>query len=223
MKTSGRQRNGVAPCLALAAPAASRTLHDVMRLLALAFVLVSIASSARAQTAAPAPASPAPLVFVYDGGGAHVSGERVRRAIASALHRPVLRLTDDGAATAVGRFTIAFSPPDRWVIDLTRGEVHTTRTVILRTSTVASLARVAVTVFADTEPAPIAVAAAVAPPPSRRAEWIALIGDEILDPFAGQTFPRHRTLAQVQELVDPFSGSPATRRGYDDVIDPWSR
>ncbi|MFO0685271.1 MAG: hypothetical protein U0234_24635 [Sandaracinus sp.] len=193
-----------------------------MRLLALAFVLVSIASSARAQTAAPAPASPAPLVFVYDGGGAHVSGERVRRALANALHRPVLRLTDDGAGAAVGRFTIAFSPPDRWVIDLTRGEVHTTRTVILRTSTVASLVRVAVTVFADTEPTPI-VAAAVTPPPSRRAEWIALIGDEILDPFAGQTFPRHRTLAQVQELVDPFSGSPATRRGYDDVIDPWSR
>lgn len=192
-----------------------------MRILALAFVLVSIASSARAQTAAPAPATPAPLVFVYDGGGAHVSGDRVRRAIASALHRPVLRLTDDGSAAAVGRFTIAFSPPDRWVIDLTRGEVHTTRTVILRSSTVASLARIAATVFADTEPTP--APAAVAPPPTRRAEWIALIGDEILDPFAGQTFPRHRTLAQVQELVDPFSGSPATRRGFDDVIDPWSR
>ncbi len=193
-----------------------------MRILALAFVLVSIASSAHAQTAATPPATPAPLVLVFEGGGAHVSGERVRRAIASALRRPVLRLTDDGANGAVGRFTIAFSPPDRWVIDLTRGETHTTRTVILRTSTVAALARIAVTVFADTEPAPTPVAAPTAPA-ARRTEWIALIGDEILDPFAGQTFSHHRTLAQVQELVDPFSGSPATRRGYDDVIDPWSR
>jgi hypothetical protein len=195
-----------------------------MTRLALALLLLSVASNASAQptpTPTPAPApSPSSLVFVYDGGGARVSGERVRRALVAGLHRTVLRLTDDGAAAASGRLTIAFSPPDRWVIDFARADVHTTRTIVLRSSTVASLTRVALAIVADAEPA--------APPPRtasgpRRGEWIALIGDEILDPFGGQPVAtRRRSLAMLQELVDPFGGPAAAHRGYDDVIDPWS-
>ncbi len=187
--------------------------------LVLAFVLVFVASRASAQSSVTPP--PASLVFVYDGGGARVSGDRVRRALSAGLHRAVLRLTDEGANTATGRLTVAFSPPDRWVIDFVRGEVHTTRRVVLRSSTVASLSRVAMAIVSDAEPTPIPPGAT---PVAHRGEWIALIGDEILDPFAGQpAMPRRRQLAMLQELVDPFSGSPATRRSYDDVIDPWSR
>lgn len=194
-----------------------------MTRLALGLLLVSLTSSVSAQ-AAPAPAAPTrptSLVFVYDGGGAHVSGERVRRALAVGLHRPVLRLTDEGADAVVGRLTVAFSPPDRWVVDFVRGDVHTTRTVVLRSSTVASLTRVAMAIVADAEPPVAAVRTAAGP---RRAEWIALIGDEILDPFAGQPVAsRRRSVALLQELVDPFGGPSSAHRGYDDVIDPWSR
>lgn len=192
---------------------------------ALALLLLSVASRAGAQTpptpAPTPPASPTSLVFVYDGGGARVSGERVRRALVAGLHRPVLRLTDEGASAAPARLTVAFSPPDRWVIDFVRGDVHTTRTIVLRSSTVSSLTRVAMAIVADAEP--------LAPPPRtatgpRRGEWIALIGDEILDPFGGQPLSsRRRSLAMFQELVDPFGGPAAAHRGYDDVIDPWSR
>lgn len=189
-----------------------------MMRLALAFLLVSVASSASAQ--ASPPSSPPGLVFVYDGGSAHVSGDRVRRALSAGLHRPVLRLTDEGANDANGRLTVAFSPPDRWVIDFVRGDVHTTRTVSLRSSTVTNLTRVAMAIIADAEP----VEPPRPTPGARRGEWIALIGDEILDPFAGQPIAqRRRSMALLQELVDPFSPTGATRRGYDDVIDPWSR
>lgn len=187
-----------------------------MTRLALALLLVSVANTASAQSTA-APTPPSSLVFVYDGGGAHVSGDRVRRALASGLHRPVLRLTDEGADAATGRLTVAFSPPDRWVIDFVRGEAHTTRTVVLRASTVASLTRVAMAIIADTEPPPAA-------PVARRGDWITLIGDEILDPFVGQPITRgRRSVALMRELVDPFGTPTGGRRSYDDVIDPWSR
>ena len=194
-----------------------------MTRIALAFVLVSIAAVSGARTTASAQATTAPsLAFVYDGGGAHVSGDRLRRSLAANLHRPLLRLTDAGADSAVGRLTIAFSPPDRWVIDYVRGDAHTTRTIVLRNSTVGRLTRVAMTIIADLEPAP--ASAVRASPTAQRSEWIALIGDEILDPFVGQPVTRtRRSLALVQELVDPFVASPAGRRSYDDVIDPWSR
>lgn len=197
-----------------------------MTRLGLALLLVSIASTASAQSTTDAPPSAAPnsLVLVYDGGGARVSGDRVRRALSAGLHRPVLRLSDEGASDAVGRITIAFSPPDRWVIDFVRGDVHTTRTVVLRASTVRNLTRVALTIVADAEPAAASVARASTPPVAHRGDWIALIGDEILDPFGGMPPPsRRRSLALVQELVDPFGGPSAAHRGYDDVIDPWSR
>jgi hypothetical protein len=195
-----------------------------MTRIALAFVLMSIAavSVSTASAQATAPASPPSLAFVYDGSGAHVSGDRLRRSLSANLHRPLLRLSDPGADAAVGRLTIAFSPPDRWVIDYVRGDAHTTRTIVLRNSTVARLTRVAMTIMADLEPAP--VSAIRASPTAQRSEWIALIGDEILDPFVGQPITRtRRSLALVQELVDPFVAAPAGRRSYDDVIDPWSR
>jgi len=186
----------------------------------LALALWLVAGSAAAQ-ASPSPS--ASLVFVYDGGGAHVSGERIRRAIAAGLHRPVLRLTDDGASVAVGRLTVAHSPPDRWVIDLVRGEVHTSRSVELRSSTVASVSRIAIALVQESEPAASTTTARATP--ARRGEWIALIGDEILDPFVGQpVVGRRRRMGMPDELVDPFApGSARARREYDDVIDPWSR
>jgi hypothetical protein len=93
---------------------------------------------------------------------------------------------------------------------------------VLRASTVARLTRVAMTIVADLEPA--AVASRSTPPTAQRSEWIALIGDEILDPFGAQPITRtRRSIALVQELVDPFGTSSGSRRSYDDVIDPWSR
>jgi hypothetical protein len=202
----------------------TRTTRTPRVVIALASALVSIAAVAGAHTTACAQtaASPPSLAFVYDGSGAHVSGDRLRRSLSANLHRPLLRLTDPGADAAVGRLTVAFSPPDRWVIDYVRGDAHTTRTIVLRNSTVARLTRVAMTIMADLEPAPASI---VRPSPtSQRSEWIALIGDEILDPFVGQPITRtRRSLALVQELVDPFVATPAGRRSYDDVIDPWSR
>lgn len=187
---------------------------------ALVLVVFSIATSAfagdaRAQAVPPAPS----LAFVYDGGGAHVSGDRLRRSLAANLHRPMLRLTDEGVESAVGRLTIAFSPPDRWVIDFVRGDAHTTRTIVLRTSTVGRLTRVAMTIVADLEPP----ASTARTPSAERGEWIALIGDEILDPFQAAPPRSRRSLALVQELVDPFNSTPGGHRAYDDVIDPWSR
>ncbi len=193
-----------------------------MTRLAAVMWMLSIAgatSSALAQASAPTPAPS--LVFVYDGGGAHVSGDRLRRALAAGLHRPVLRLTDEQTDASGGRLTIVYSPPDRWVIDFVRGDAHTTRTVLLRSSTVARLTRVAINIITDTEPVPAPTRTGPAP---GRGEWIALIGDEILDPFAGQTPTRsRRSIALVQELVDPFGGALSARHTYDDVIDPWSR
>jgi len=193
----------------------SRTLGAMTRI-ALASLLVLLASS-MSSAQAPRPS----LVFVYDGGGAHISGDRLRRALAASLQRPVLRLTDEGADGAAGRITIAFSPPDRWVIDFVRGDAHTTRTIALRSSSVARLARVATTIVADMEPTTPAPAHGSS---ANRGEWIALISDEILDPFTSQPVVgrSRRSLALVQELVDPFGVVAARRRTYDDVIDPWS-
>lgn len=184
-----------------------------MTRLALAFWLMTTSTALAQSTPATS------LVFVYDGGGAHVSGERIRRAIAAGLHRPLLRLTDDGAGAASSRLTVAFSPPDRWVVDLVRGETHATRNVVLRASTVARLASIAIALVSESEPAPALPRASVS---ARRSEWIALIGDEILDPFDATPVTRRRSLT-TQELVDPFSGTSYTRRRFDDVIDPWSR
>jgi hypothetical protein len=186
----------------------------------LAVAMWLVTASAAAQST-PAPSTS--LVFVYDGGGAHVSGERIRRAIATGLQRPLLRLTDDGASAAVGRLTVAHSPPDRWVVDLVRGEQHTTRAVQLRSSTVSSIARIAIALVTESDPAATVTSARARTP--RRSEWISLIGDEILDPFAGQPIVarRHR-MGMTDELVDPFAaGAAHMRRTYDDVIDPWSR
>ncbi len=173
-------------------------------------------------TRASAQSAPSPsIVFVFDGSGARISGERVRRAVATGLHQSVVRITEEAAGTARATLTVAFESPDRWVLDIVRGDAHVVRRVRLRTPSVGSLARVAIALVRDTE----------APPPARRAtphrpddDWIATIGDEILDPF-GSTPPLHRGRAVLDELVDPFTGGATTlastrRRGG--VIDPWA-
>jgi hypothetical protein len=176
------------------------------------------AALAQPPTTSPAPAaSTGPIVLVFDAGGSRISAERVRRSLAATLHRSVLRMTDTGATAAPTTLTLAFQPPHDWVLDVTRDGRRATRRVTLRAATIASLTRLAATLVSELDPAPPA-------PTTRRGDWIALIGDEIIDPFSGQppAVYRRRSRGFEGELVDPFSTT-GRQRGYDDVIDPWSR
>lgn len=179
-------------------------------------LLLTLPCAARAQT--PPPPSPTPVVLVFDAGGSRISADRMRRSLAATLHRTVLRMTDSGATAATTTLTLAFQPPHDWVLDVTREGRRATRRVTLRSATIASLSHLAATLLGELDPLP--------PPPttSRRGDWIALIGDEIIDPFSGQppAVYRRRSRGFDGELVDPFSTT-ARQRGYDDVIDPWSR
>ena len=162
------------------------------------------------------------IVFVFDGGGARISGERVRRAVATGLQESVIRLTDEAASTARATMTLAFEAPDRWLLDIVRGETHVVRHVRLRTPTVGTLARVAIALVRDTEAAPVRPLAVTR---RREDDWIATIGDEIIDPFSGLP-PARRGRVILDELVDPFTGGASTissSRRRDGVIDPWAR
>lgn len=186
--------------------------------LAVALGLCAWASTASTRVAAQAEPS---IVFVFDGSGARISGERVRRAMATGLQRSVIRITDDAASGAPATLTLAFEAPDRWLLDIVRGETHVVRHVRLRTPTVGSLARVAIALVRDTEPAPVRARTATL---RREDDWVATIGDEIIDPF-GAMPPVHRARAVLDELVDPFSGGATTiasSRRRDGVIDPWA-
>lgn len=196
--------------------------RPVLAVMVLAVTLLASLSSTTALAQAAPPGTP--IVFVFDGTGARVSGERVRRALTASLHRPVVRMGDAAAGETPAHLTIAFSAPDRWIVEYARGETHTTRTVILRSPTVARLARVVATIVVDTDPPTPSRAGPVA----QRGDWIALVGDEILDPFT--TRPpvtrargRRTTYSPGAELVDPFGNPTSTWHSYDDVIDPWSR
>ena len=161
-----------------------------------------------------------PIVFVFDGSGARVSGERVRRVLATALQQSVIRITDEAASGPHTTLTVAFEAPDRWVFDIARGETHVVRHVRLRTPSVGSLARVALALIRDTE--------IVAPHPQtvvrrRDDDWLATIRDEIIDPFGG-VGPIHHGRVILDELVDPFGGGATTissGRRRDGVVDPW--
>jgi hypothetical protein len=181
--------------------------------LALGAVMVLAAGHAAAQTAPS-------IVFVYDGNGARISGERVRRAVATGLHESVIRITDEAASSARATLTLAFEAPDRWLLDIARGDAHVVRHVRLRTPTVGSLARIAISLIRDTEVAPVRPHTVAL---RRDDDWIATIGDEILDPF-GAIPPVRRTRGVVDELVDPFptgATTIASGRWGDGVIDPW--
>ncbi len=160
------------------------------------------------------------IVFVFDSGGAPINGERVRRAIAAGLREGVVRITDDEASRARASLTIAFEAPDRWLLEITRGEARVVRRVRLRTPSAGSLARVAIALIHDTEPFPVR-AVTVA---RRDDDWLGTMNDEIIDPFRGAP-PARRGRAVLDELIDPFSGgatSLASGRRHDGVIDPWA-
>jgi hypothetical protein len=184
-------------------------------------VVLGVPASGAAQTDAVV-AAPS-IVFVFDGSGARISGERVRRAVATALHQNVVRLTDGAASSAAATLTVAFESPDRWVLDIVRGETHVARQVRLRTPTVGSLARVVIALVRDTEAPPVRPRTTSV---RRDDEWIATIGDEILDPFGNLPVTAYRGRGVVDELVDPFGNGATTiasSRRRDGVIDPWAR
>src|SRR5690606_41328091 len=81
---------------------------------ALATALLVLAEPAQAQTQDV-------VVLVLDAGSVRVNADAVGRAIAAAIERPVVRMTDERAQSATARLTIAFSSPDRWVL---RYEAH---------------------------------------------------------------------------------------------------
>ena len=113
--------------------------------------------------------------------------------------------------------------PDRWLLDIARGETHVIRHVRLRAPTVGSLARVAIALVRDTEVAPLRPRVTTL----RREDddWIAIIGDEIIDPF-GALPSIHHARVVLDELVDPFTSGATTvasSRRRDGVIDPWAR
>jgi hypothetical protein len=192
------------------------------RLTSLMLMFAALAPAAALVPSAAVAQSTPSIVFVFDGGGARISGERVRRAVATGLQQSVVRITDEAAGNAHATLTLAFEAPDRWLLDIVRGESHVVRHVRLRTPTVGSLARVAIALVHDTETAP------VRPRPAtlrRDDDWIATIGDEIIDPFGALPPPIHRTRPVLDELVDPFTGGATTiasSRRRDGVIDPWA-
>lgn len=185
---------------------------------ALATALLVLAEPAQAQTQDV-------VVLVLDAGSVRVNADAVGRAIAAAIERPVVRMTDERAQSATARLTIAFSSPDRWVLRYeAQGQVAWVSDRIARPGTLrARLAELSQGLVERVGGSPAT---------RRREAWsedvVLALQSEIVDPFADQPpLPRSRPITVLwSEVVDPFRGDPprAQRREvWSEVLDPWAQ
>jgi hypothetical protein len=185
---------------------------------ALVVALLVLAQPAAAQTEEV-------VVLVLDAGSVRVNAEAVGRAIATAIARPVVRMTDERAQTATARLTIAFSTPDRWVLRYeSQGQVAWVSDRIARPGVLrARLAELSQGLVERVGASPAA---------QRREAWsedvILALQNEIVDPFADQpALPRARPISVLwSEVVDPFRGDAPRaqpREVWSEVLDPWAQ
>jgi len=185
---------------------------------ALATALLVLAEPAQAQTQDV-------VVLVLDAGSVRVNADAVGRAIAAAIERPVVRMTDERAQSATARLTIAFSSPDRWVLRYeAQGQVAWVSDRIARPETLrARLAELSQGLVERIKGSPAT---------RHREAWsedvVLALQSEIVDPFADQPpLPRSRPITVLwSEIVDPFRGDPPRaqrRKVWSEVLDPWAQ
>ncbi len=161
------------------------------------------------------------VVLVVDAGNMRVNVTSLGRAIASALRRPVVRMTDERAQGAAGRLTIAFSDPNRWVLRYeANGQVAWTSDRILRPGELRGrLAELSQDLITRVETR--------ARPSSWGEDVILALQDEIVDPFGdAPEGARSRPVTVLwSEVVDPFSDRPPRAQVsevWSEVLDPWA-
>lgn len=183
------------------------------------------------------------LVLIVDAGPTRINLTALSTSISRSVGREVVRMTDDRAPTARGRLTIAFSPPNRWVLRYEAGgqvawvSDRITRPGRLRNRLAELSSNVVRIVDGDRAQARRRERRA-----SRRAagagrttgtttswddEVIQALQDEIIDPFADTPRRERRDPVTVlwSEVVDPFAtGGSRTQVGevWTEVLDPWS-
>ena len=183
-------------------------------------VIVALGLSAAAPTRAQ---TSGPMVVTVDPGPTRVNQRRLLEAVERTTEREVIRLTDERAPEASGRLTIAFSPPDRWVLRYeAHGQVGWTSDRIRDPRAIrdrlAELSRSVVQHVETSEPV------------RRRRAWdddlIVALQNELVDPFANEPRREYRPIPILwSEVVDPFAERPPradTRHVWSEVLDPWS-
>jgi hypothetical protein len=169
------------------------------------------------------------VVLVVDAGSSRLSQDQLTRALQAALRRRVLRMTDEDAQQAEGRLTIAFSPPNRWVLRYEAlGQVAWLSDRIVRGSLRDRLTELSQHLVSRVESTGGGSAAATA---ERRRAWnddlIVALANEIVDPFAGDApRPQPRPISVLwSEVIDPFGDQPPRARVsevWSEVLDPWA-
>lgn len=157
-----------------------------------------------------------PVVLVLDAGADWLDADAVGRVIASAIDRPIVRLTDARAPQASGQLSIAYTTPDQWVLRYeSRGEVVWASERIARSESpehrIAALTR--------------SLLEEVARRPDVGSGDYTL-PTEILDPFADDPRPRPPSALDTRfsEVLDPFEENPRRvrqARSWSEVLDPW--
>jgi hypothetical protein len=167
------------------------------------------------------------VLLVVDGVGDRLHPDALTRALARALRRPVLRMTDERASSAEGRLTVAYSAPNHWVLRYeARGQVAWLTDRIIRGSLTSRLTELTAHLISRVE-----AASTTAPAPATRGrgwddEMVLALANEIVDPFGGDGRVPARTASLVwSEVVDPFAGRPSrvtVGEVSSEVLDPWS-
>ncbi|UJR82543.1 hypothetical protein [Sandaracinus amylolyticus] len=166
------------------------------------------------------------VVLVVDPGQARINPERLRRTIATALGRELVRITDPEAHGASGTLTVAHSARARWLVrfDATGASASTVAEITrsgLYDETIADAAR---RVVGEVEAAAAARSAPTRPAARSSADTTYVVwADEILDPFAHTPPPPRREIAIASEVIDPFAPIAARHRTFSEVLDPWGR
>src|SRR5690606_5810532 len=149
--------------------------------------------------------------LVVDAGTMRVNVDSLSRAIASAIHRPVVRLTDERAQSAAGRLTIAYSNPHRWVLRYeAHGQVAWVTDRITRPGALRSRLAQLCSGLIDRGERP----ETAAPREGWSENVILALRDEIVDPFEGEPQPsRSRPVTVLwSEVIDPFRDRPPPAR-----------
>ncbi|MDQ3034612.1 MAG: hypothetical protein M3Y87_19540 [Myxococcota bacterium] len=186
-------------------------------LFAIAAIAVMLPAAVRAQE------SPrGVIVLVLDRGSARVDGEELGRAIAHAVARDVVRITDDRARDATGTLTIAHDAGTRWHVRFeSRGRSASVVERVRPRALDAMLADASLRVLTDVESAPEPVTAGPGRAGYDRSLMYVVWTDEILDPFVDAPSPPRRELAIFSEVIDPFAPAASRRGPFAEVLDPW--
>ncbi len=165
--------------------------------------------------APPALAQDGPLVLVVDDDTARVDAAALRRDLAAATGRTVIRLADARAIGARDTLSLASVDGSRWVLRYDHGDASRWRAEdVARPDALRStLIRASRDMLQEDDWA--RAASDVLDPFAASTRWDPLrdaLRMELLDPFSG------RTRYSWTELVDPFAPPAA----WVDLMDPWA-